>query len=148
MISPVHAENEESKTTELSYDQASKYTLTIPLNLKLSGTETTSFNLTVKDDINLTPTQKLVIKCSSSSIDNSGNVTMTRTIGGEEKKVKVSTSQNGGGISTSSELAVFKDQTAAAFSGGTIYFAPVDNVKSGIWTGSIIFTASLEATSN
>lgn len=148
MLSSVHAENEPSKTTTLSYDQSSKYTLTIPNALPLNGTQTTEFNLTVGTDINLTPTQELVIRCSSSSIDSSGNVTMTRTIGGETKKVKVSTTKTGGGIDTSTKLAVFKNQTSDPSSGGTIYFAPVDNVKSGTYTGSIIFTASLEATTS
>lgn len=135
MTLSVHAE-----TTTLSYTQTSTYTLQIPSTLELKSATSESLTIGVSA-INMTPSEKLQIKCTG-GIDASGNTTLTRS-GGGTTSVKVTTTSGGTtGITTDTVLAQFENQSTIATAGGTIYFAPVGSVDAGNYSGAVVFTAS------
>ncbi len=141
MMLPVHAEDTpQTGETELSYEQASTYTLSIPTNISLSDSADQELEIKLSA-ANIRPDQKVEVKCSD-GIDASSLVTLTRT-GGGEIKVKVTTDGTSG-VTSSQVLASFVNHETTASTGGKIQFAKIENVDSGSYTGKVTFTAALE----
>lgn len=136
ITAPVYAE-----TTTMNYSQSSSYTLSIPATVTLSTTQVATLQIGASA-VNTTPTQKVQVKCTA-GIDANGDATLTRT-GGGTTKVRISKTSGGTGISTSTVLAEFQDQSTTALSGGgTIYFSAVGSVNAGTYSGTVTFTGSL-----
>lgn len=142
---PVSAANETSKSTQLKYESAGTWTVSIPRIIDFSDGEAKEAQISAVT--NLVPETALRVRVSEGLTDSKVTLAREKDTGTTIQSLASTDASGTALIKSDTVVASFEGLHVEEVLGGTLYFAPLTGtIKAGTYTGNITFSIGAEPT--